>query len=40
MVEKTFFQRNKEKDDLSGSAFSRLWNKKIQTSPFGVENAL
>jgi hypothetical protein len=40
MVEKTFFQRNKEKHYLSGSAFSRFWNKKIQTSPFGVENAL
>jgi len=34
------FQRNKEKYYLSGSAFSRFWNKKIQTSPFGVENAL
>ena len=38
--QRTFFQRNKEKSYLSGSAFSRLWNKKIQTSPFGVENAL
>ena len=38
--QKTFFQRNKEKCYLSGSAFPRFWNKKIQTSPFGVENAL
>ena len=38
--QKIFLQRNKEQYYLSGSAFSRFWNKKIQTTPFGVENAL